>query len=196
MIKKLLIGTGNPAKFLFYRRCFSDAGLQLVSPEDLNIPAPAETGGDFEENAQLKAVYYAEKSGMSAISDDAGLEIPALKNFPAIVSKRFVGDNPSEKDIIGAISAAMKDLRGKDRRARFVVSVCLAVSPEITHTARGSIDGRIPEKPFEKVMPNFPYRSLLFVDALDKWFYELTDAQEEQIGYRKAAVESLKKYLN
>ncbi len=197
MIAKLLIGTGNPSKLKHYQRYFADILIELIMPRDLGIAEqPRETGQTLEDNAVLKAKYYAERSGLPTLADDAGFEIPALNNFPGVMARRFAGHNMTDEEVISGILDRMKHLKGDERRARMRVVCALALAPNRIFTASGVIEGHVPEAPYEKREPHLPYRSLLFVDKLNVWFDELTaDGLEDKVGYRKAAVEQLKKFL-
>jgi inosine/xanthosine triphosphate pyrophosphatase family protein len=87
----------------------------------------------------------------------------------------------------------MKDLEGDDRKARMRVACALRLNKDHEYIATGSLEGHVPKEPYEKRHSKMPYRSLLFVDSLNKWFEDIT--KEDPVGYRKAAVEELKKYL-
>ncbi|MEK9180749.1 MAG: non-canonical purine NTP pyrophosphatase [Patescibacteria group bacterium] len=195
MIEKLLLGTGNPKKVEHYKEFLRDFKGEIFSVKDLAILEPVEDAATLEENAVAKAKYYFQKAGFPALADDGGFEIPALNNFPGVKSKRFAGKDLTDQETIEEILKRMRGLVGEQRKARFRVVVALAQSPYVVHTASGVIEGVVPEKPYEKIMPHFPYRSLLFVTAMNKWFYEVTEEEEERLGYRKAAVERLKKFL-
>src|SRR6478672_7296500 len=111
MIKKLLLGTANPSKALMYKEFFKGMPVKIFTPKEVGIAEePEETGKTFEENAVLKANYYFEKSGLPTLADDAGLEIPALDNFPGVKSRRFAGREMSEEEVIKAILEKMKNL--------------------------------------------------------------------------------------
>lgn len=194
MIDKLLIGSGNPVKISLYQAYFNDLPIQLVRAKDLGLTEePEEAAGTLEENAILKAKYYFEKTGLPTLADDAGFEIAALNNFPGVHSKRFAGPDASDEEIIAQIMEKMKDLKGDERKARMRVVVALTLDGKDVHTGTGQISGHVPEAPYEKRTPHMPYRSLLFVDSLNKWFDDILG--EDRIGYRDKAVNELKKYL-
>lgn len=191
-----MIGSGNVRKLEHYKRYLSDLPIALLTPADLGITEePQETGKTFEENAVLKANYYFEKTGIPTLADDGGFEILTLNGFPGVKSRRFVGHDMNDNEIINGVLDAMKDLPENQRQARMTMCCSLRLDADHLFTASGSIDGTVPETSFDKRMERFPYRSLLYIDSLNKWFYNLTDADEDTIGYRKAAVEQLKKYL-
>ncbi len=193
---KLLLGTSNEGKIRHYKKFLSNANLELVTLKDVGITdEPEETGMTLEENATLKAKFYYEKSGLPTLADDAGFEIPALNNFPGVQSRRIDGITRTDKEILDIIIDRMKDLKSQDRAARMKVALALALDKDDIKIATGEITGIVPEKPYEKLEDYFPYRSLLFIPQLNKWFYDLTEDEENMLGYRKAAAEKIKQYL-
>jgi XTP/dITP diphosphohydrolase len=195
-IRKLLLGTNNPAKVGHYRRFFTGDDIELDTPQDLGIIGqPEETGITLEENAVVKAKFYFRRSGLPTLADDAGFEIPALDNFPGVLSKRFAGREMTDREVLEGILERMKGLEGGRRKARMRVVAALAFSENGVKTAEGEVEGVVPEKHYAKTAASFPYRSLLYVPKLGKWFYDLTEEEEELLGYRKAALVKLKKYL-
>lgn len=189
MPKKILIGTGNPSKLAAYKKLLSDLKLQVVSSKDLNIPEPEETASNFEEEAVKKAKYYFEKSGIPTIVDDGGFEIEALNGEPGIRSRRWIGREMSDEEIIAEV---MKRMDGQtNRRAKHVVFLALA-TPFGVFTAHGEIAGVIADKPAVKRQEKFPYRSVLFLPNYGKYWVELTGEEEEILNHRKAAIEKLR----
>ena len=192
----LLLGTTNPKKIEYYQRFLKDLGLKIVTASDLRIKDPEETGSSIEENARLKAKYYCEQSNITTLADDAGFEIPVLKNFPGTLAHRFAGEEMSDDQVVEEILLKMRGLKGDARKARMKVVLALALNPDKIHLAAGEIVGIVPEKSYEKRMKHFPYRSLLYLPSQKRWFYDLTDQEEEEIGYRAAAIKQLIPHLN
>lgn len=193
---KILIGTTNPTKVEIYNRILSGQDLHLVTLSKLNIKdVPREDGETIEENAILKAKFYCKISQLPAIADDAGFEIPALDDFPGTHSRRFAGHDMTDTEVIKGILEKMKDLKGNQRKARMKAVVALAFPDGRVRTESAFIEGSVPSKPYERKKDHFPYRSLLYIDSLGKWFYDLTDKEESELGYRTAAIQRLRKYL-
>ena len=95
---KLLIATTNPGKLREIEGILSGAPVELVTLRDLpDIAEPEETGGTFAENARLKALYYAEITGLPSAADDSGIEIDALDNAPGVHSARWHGTDYNHK---------------------------------------------------------------------------------------------------
>ena len=87
-IKKILIGTHNKGKireisYLLHKKIIK------ISPFNLNIKSPKETGKSFKANSELKAKYFFRKSKIITISDDSGLCVDCLDGQPGIYSARW-----------------------------------------------------------------------------------------------------------
>ncbi len=185
---KILIGTGNKAKIDTYKKLLKDLDIELVSSKDLNIPEPEEMGETFEQTAVDKASYYFNKSGIPAIVDDGGFEIEALNGEPGVKSKRWIGRDMSDEEII---SEVIKRMEGKkDRTAKHAVVVAVA-TPFGVVTSHSEIEGVVAEKPSNKKIPGFPYRSVLFLPNYNKYWAELSEEEEEIMNHRKHALEKI-----
>ena len=87
-INKILVGTHNQGKFDEISFLLSKK-IKKISPKQLGIGSPKETGKSFISNARLKTNYFSKLSNMIALSDDSGLEIKSLGNKPGIHSARW-----------------------------------------------------------------------------------------------------------
>ncbi|HUU08104.1 MAG TPA: non-canonical purine NTP pyrophosphatase, partial [Dehalococcoidales bacterium] len=98
---KLLLATGNKAKVREYKSLFANLSGEVVTLAELGITTEAsEGGGSMEENARLKAAFYAAESQMIALADDSGLEVDALGGEPGPLSARYAGEGASDRDRI------------------------------------------------------------------------------------------------
>ena len=87
-MKKILVGTHNKGKFREISYLISKK-FKKISPSDLKIKSPKETGKTFSSNSKLKARYFSKFVNYPVISDDSGLCIKALSNKPGIHSARL-----------------------------------------------------------------------------------------------------------
>ncbi len=197
---KLLIATTNPGKLGEIKKFLSDIPIKLVSLADLGITDyPEEHGKTFEENAILKAKHYAAISGLPAIADDGGFEIDALGGEPGVKSHRWIhGDRDDEdEELIAYTMSRMRGLpRSASRRrgAQLRLVLALALPNGKVYTAEDKVRGVIPQEPSKHRTPGFPYRSLLFLPELGKFYdhNELTEGENAAYNHRKRAVEKLK----
>ena len=83
---KLLIASHNPGKAAELVELIETLPNPPATPmaSDLGLPAPAETGSTFIENAKIKAIFCATKSGLPTIADDSGIAVSALNGQTGI----------------------------------------------------------------------------------------------------------------
>ena len=101
-MKKILIGTHNKGKFKEISYLLSKR-LKKISPLKMKIKSPKETGKTFLENAELKALYFSQKSNLISISDDSGLSVNCLNGKPGIYSARWAKKYGSFKNAMKKI---------------------------------------------------------------------------------------------
>lgn len=203
-MKKLLIATTNPGKLAEIRRFLSDLPLELVSLTDMGITeAVEETGKTFEENALLKAKFYAQKSGLPTLADDGGFEIDALGGEPGVRSHRWVDPSreSGDEELIEYTFKRMKGLPRAKRGAQLRLVLVLMLPDGSVHTASDAVRGIVPLAPAPARVPGFPYRSILYLPEIGKFYNhdELTEEENAAYNHRKRALEKLipilQKYL-
>jgi len=195
-MKKLLIATHNPAKKQELKEGFSplrNLGIDLLFLDDLHITAdPEETGQTFLENAKLKAEYFAKLSGLPTVADDGGIEIDALGGEPGIHSKRWLGREVTDAELVEHTLIRLKDIPFKKRTAHFRI-VLYYYNPltKQSLSASASLDGKIALRVGPDAKRGFPYRSLFLVDAYNKFYDELTEAEHKAVNHRLLAVQKI-----
>ncbi len=199
-MKKLLIATTNPGKLAEIKRFLADIPIELISLSDIGIKERVkETGTTFEENAILKAKFYAEKSGFPTIGDDGGLEIDALGGEPGVKSHRWIhGDHEDEdEELIKYTFWKVKGLPRAKRGAQLRAVLALVLPDGEMHTATAATRGIIPERPSSVRVKGFPYRSILYIPEIKKYYNhdELTPAETETYNHRKRALDELKPFI-
>ena len=104
-MKKLLIASANPGKIAEIKIGLQELekqGVEVFTLSDVKVgdKEPVETGKTFKENALLKAKFYANLAHMPVLSDDGGLKIPYLKNAPGVKSRRWLGYEATDEELI------------------------------------------------------------------------------------------------
>lgn len=196
-MKKLLIATTNPGKLGEIRHFLADISIELVSLKDVGITdVVEETGKSFLENAVLKAKYYFQKSGLPTLADDGGFEIDALGGKPGVKSHRWIHRDREDTDaeLVDYTMERLKDVPIEKRGARLRLVLALVVKPDEIYTAEASTRGMIPLKRAKSITAGFPYRSILFLPEINKFYNyeELTPAETEKYNHRRRALEELK----
>lgn len=192
---ELLIATGNTGKVAEFRRLFIALSVKLISLGDLPaMDEPDETGSTFEQNASIKAIEYAKRSGYYAFADDSGLEVDALGGLPGVLSARYAGKDAGYDVKISMLLAAIAESDEVNRSARFVCVIALA-SPDgsVIHTSKGVCDGRIAELPVGD--NGFGYDPIFIPDGYDCTFGQLPDAVKGNISHRAKASSQFIRFL-
>ena len=94
---KLVIASHNEGKVREIRALLAPYGIEPVSAASLDIPEPVETGTSFAANAELKARFSADLSGMVALADDSGLCVDALNGDPGVYTADWA-ETPNGRD--------------------------------------------------------------------------------------------------
>ncbi|MDO8583376.1 MAG: non-canonical purine NTP pyrophosphatase [bacterium] len=194
-MQKLLIATTNQGKLKEISYFLSDLPLEIVSLSDIGIDIDVkETGKTYKENSQLKALFYAKKSNLPAISDDGGLEIVALGGAPGLHSKRWVGKDSTEEDIVNHMIKISRELPDDNRKAFFKTVISLALPNGKVWSVTGEIEGIIAKKPFLKLLTGYPYRSFFYLPEIKKYYHEkeLSDEEQKLYNHRYKAIQKLK----
>lgn len=193
-MKKILVATRNPGKFGEIKKFLSDLPIEVVSLSDCSIQNDVEeTGANYAENAKKKAVFFAEKSGLPTLSDDSGIEIEALGRQPGKNTRRWLGYEMTDEEIVSHLYKISKEL-GENRRAHFISTVCLAMPSGKTFVETGDTQGIIAENPSIKKVVGYPFRSFFYIPQIMKYFFEDELSLEEQklYNHRWKAISKLK----
>lgn len=162
----------------------------------LNFPdyePPEETGTTFQENAELKAVDAARALGKWVMADDSGLVVPALGGEPGVYSRRYSGEDATDRDNNKKLLEKMQGLKGVERSAYYECSVCLVDPVGEKKTVTGICEGHILEQ--EKGGNGFGYDPLFAKLEYDKSFAELNETTKNMISHRRKALDKIYIYL-
>ena len=95
-LDRIIIATGNPHKVEELRAMLALPGVEFLGLRDLpgheTFHEPDETGDTFFANATIKALSYAEQTGLPCLADDSGLEVDALGGAPGVISSHYSTD--------------------------------------------------------------------------------------------------------
>ncbi len=192
-MKQLLLATHNKAKLGELKlgaQALVDKGWSILSLDDVKITHdPEETGKTFEENATLKAQYYGTASGIPTLADDGGLIIPFLNNEPGVKSKRWLGREATDEELIEHTLVRLKDAKKNDRVAYLQTCLCyFDPQTKTTLTRIERIRGHIAEKTSGNPTHGYPFRALFIVTEYNKYYDELTDHEHHAINHRLRAL--------
>jgi XTP/dITP diphosphohydrolase len=190
--RALLLATTNPGKIREIREILADLPLELSTLDQFpDILEPEETGATFAENARLKALYYADKTGLPAVADDSGIEIEALGNAPGIHSARWHGTDYPAK-----FAAIYRELAARGlttSRARFVAHIALAHEGRVLFEATGTVEGQIAPEP--RGTRGFGYDPIFFYPPYGCTLAEVEGGKKAAVSHRGLAFRQLRDWL-
>ena len=190
---RLLVATTNAGKVREIRQILDGLDVELVTLAEVPVPeAPEETGSTFEENARLKALYYAAASGELTVAEDSGLAIDALDGAPGIASARFGGVEATYPEKFAILFERLKDVPAADRTARFVCALALARGDRILFEAQGTVEGEITEAP--RGTGGFGYDPIFFYPPFGATLAESSD-RKTTVSHRGEAFRKLRAYF-
>jgi len=190
---RLLIATTNSNKVREIRQLLQRVPVDLVTlAEWPDLAAPEETGRTFEENARIKAAYYAAATGELSVAEDSGLEIDALGGAPGVESARFGGAATSYPEKFVLIYDALRAKRSLDTAARFVCALALARGDRVLFETRGTVEGRIAPAP--KGDGGFGYDPIFFYPPYGRTLAEAGDLKAA-VSHRGQAFRALADWL-
>jgi XTP/dITP diphosphohydrolase len=195
-VHTLLIATTNTGKLREIQSMLAGLPMDIraLSADAVHValPPPEETGETFAENARLKALYYANATGLLTVAEDSGLEIDALNGAPGVRSARYPGATYEERfrNLYTELAARHAT---PPITARFVAVLALARGHEILFEARGTVEGEIAPAP--RGNGGFGYDPIFYYPPYGHTLAEVTDADKSRISHRGAAFRQLRSFL-
>jgi XTP/dITP diphosphohydrolase len=192
-MRQLLVATTNPGKLREIRTLMAGVPVALVSLTDLPIEEPEETGTTFEENARLKARYYAEKSGMPTVAEDSGLVVDALGGEPGVRSARFLRADASYPERFAEIFARLQQRPGEPRTARFVAALAYVNDGRLIYETTGRVEGEIADAP--RGTGGFGYDPIFYYPPYGRTLAEVSELEKVAIAHRGVAFRAFAQWL-
>ncbi|MBI5674595.1 MAG: XTP/dITP diphosphatase [Nitrospirae bacterium] len=191
----IVLATRNRKKVEEIRKIFASMKIEprFYSLDDFPECTEAEEDGvTFEENAVKKAVQIFKCTKMTAIADDSGLEVDALKGAPGVYSARYAGEPSDDFANSRKLLDEIKDISDEGRGARFVCCIALA-EPDGVKTFIGYVKGRIGRE--MRGRNGFGYDPLFFPEGHDRTFAEMDDTEKNAMSHRGEALRELREYM-
>lgn len=193
-MKTLLVATTNPGKLREIRALMADVRVKLISLTDiLPIEEPEETGATFEENARLKARYYAAHSGMCTVAEDSGLVIDALGGEPGVRSARFLRPDASYPERFSEIFRRLDAQPDRPRTARFIAAVACVDDGEVVYETTGAVEGEIAR--IAKGTSGFGYDPIFYYPPYARTLAEVSEEEKIAVAHRGIAFRKFARWL-
>jgi XTP/dITP diphosphohydrolase len=197
---RLLVATTNPDKLREIRELLAGAPVQLLSLRDLPPAAePEETGETFEENARLKAEYYAAHAAahgmrdVMTVAEDSGLEVDALGGEPGVRSARFVRPDASYPERFAEIERRLAQHPERPRTARFVCAIALIDAGRVVFETRGTVEGELASD--ARGSAGFGYDPIFYYPPYGCTLAEVGATQKLAVAHRGHAFRALAEWL-
>jgi len=191
---RLLVATNNRGKLREYSELLRGVPFELTTLSEQGITAEVEeTGSSLEQNAIRKATAYAGLSGLATMADDSGLEVDALGGEPGPLSRRYAGENVTDKERNDFLLAKLKGVPREKRTARFRCVIAVAAPRGVVKTCEGVCEGSIAFG--ARGEGGFGYDPIFYLPELDKHMAELSLAEKNRISHRARAAQKAKRIL-
>ena len=196
MTRRLVIATTNPHKVEEFQRLLAGLPFELVSLTDVGVVADVEeTGATFAENAIIKAVAYAEMTGLPALADDSGLEIDAMDGAPGIYSARWAGPDITyaarNRMLVDRLAGLPDERRGA--RYRCAIAVAEPLPRGLLGIVEGTLEGRIAEAPAGS--GGFGYDPIFLVPEEGRTVGQMNAEEKSRISHRARAAHAARPLL-
>lgn len=187
---RLLVATTNRDKIREIRSLLEGTPVDLVTLGDLApVAEPEETGSTFEDNARLKAHYYAKHSGSVTVAEDSGLVIDALDGEPGVKSARFLRPDASYPERFAAIFERLARLPDRPRTARFVCALSVVDGDTIAFETTATVEGLIAAAPVGS--RGFGYDPIFYFPPYGATLAEVAEDAKLAVAHRGKAFRQL-----
>ena len=194
-MRKLLYGTGNPAKLESMRRRLEAFDIEIIGLKDLNkeLPVVHEEGTTPLENARIKATAYYKAFGIPVFSCDSGLYIKEVPGHlqPGVHVRRVGGTYLNDEEMLAYYSGLAKTYG--NLTARYQNAICLICGEEQRYER---MDESLASKPFMiGTVPHrirkegFPIDSLSIDIKSGKYYYDLPEEELDLVAVEDGFLE-------
>jgi len=183
---RLLLATNNAGKVAEYRQLLDGCGWELVTPADIGLHLQVEESGQtYGENATMKAVHFAQASGLLTLADDSGLEVDALNGRPGVLSARYAGPDRTDEERVQALLQELRDVPDEQRAARFRAVIAIAKPDGAVELVEGTVEGRIAHEP--RGANGFGYDPVFLLAERGLTTAELPSDEKHAVSHRGVA---------
>ena len=193
---RLLVATTNRDKLREIRGLMAGVPVELVTLADFPAVAePDETGATFQENARLKAAYYAAHAGIATVAEDSGLVIDALDGAPGVRSARFVRPDASYEERFAEIYRRLgrRGGTGSPATARFICALAVVNRGKVLFETTGTVEGEIASAP--RGSGGFGYDPIFHYPPYGRTLAEVTEPEKLAVAHRGQAFRQLAQWL-
>jgi XTP/dITP diphosphohydrolase len=210
--RTLVLATGNPAKVRELNELLEGRGWKVRALSEFTDDTDVEeNGATLAENAEIKARFAFETTGLPSLADDTGLEVDALDGRPGVHSARYAGPGANAKRNRSKLLEELANVTDPARRTARFRTVLIYIGPgerkggeqvvaggqsgssgspgQHLQTRRfdGVCEGRILTE--ERGAGGFGYDPLFVPDGHQETFAEMDAALKNSISHRGRALQ-------
>ena len=191
--KVIVVASGNQGKIKEFKEMLEPEGYTVKSLSDFpDMPEVEETGTTFHDNAIIKAQAVTDRYGITAISDDSGLEIDALDKKPGVMSARWLGHDTSYDVKNQKVLDLLKDK--KNRTCRYVCAIAITRVNEEPVAFEDTVECEVALE--AKGSNGFGYDPIIYYAPSGKTMAEMSKEEKNSISHRGKAVRKLEAWLD
>ena len=184
---KIVFASGNKNKLQEIQAALP-LGVEVVSMRDVGVTEEIpETTGTLEGNAEQKARFVFEKTGLACFSDDTGLEIETLNGRPGVDSAIYAGEPRSNERNIEKVLKEMEGQTNRNAQFRSVFCYCSEVG---TFYFEGIVKGKLGIG--IRGADGFGYDGIFHPEGNSRTFAQMSLDEKKMLSHRAKA---LKKFL-
>lgn len=197
--KRILYGTGNPAKLDVMRRRLNVLELDVIGLQDMEVEIPevSEDGTTPLENARKKALTYYKAFKMPVFSCDSGLYIDNIPDSeqPGVHVRTVGGKYLTDDEMIEYYTSLAR--KYGDLTARYRNAICLCLDEENVYEAMeesmASEKFIITSAPHSIRKKGFPLDSISIDIKTGKYYYDLDESELDEVAVEEGFLEFFKK---
>lgn len=189
---KIVLASNNRGKLVELQAMFAPLGVELIRQGDLFEGEAPEPYGTFVENALSKARFAAEKTGLPAIADDAGMCVDHFGGLPGVDTAYYCTQFGYEKSDDNNVRALLEQMQGVSNRRAAMVSTLVGVrSPKDPEPliAVGRVQAQLTTE--RRGANGFGFDPVLFIPEVGKTFAELEPEVKHAHSHRGIASQKM-----
>ena len=189
---KIVLASNNRGKLAELQAMFAPLGVELVRQGDLFEGEAPEPHCTFVENALSKARFAAERTGLPAIADDAGMCVDHFGGLPGVDTAYYCTRFGYEKSDANKVRALLEQLQGVENRRAAMVSTLVGVrSPQDPEPliAVGRVQTLIATAP--RGSHGFGFDPVLYLPELGQTFAEMDPVLKHAHSHRGRATQQM-----
>ena len=182
---KIVLASNNRGKLVELQAMFAPLGVELICQGDLFEGEAPEPYGTFVENALSKARFAAEKTGLPAIADDAGMCVDHFGGLPGVDTAYYCTQFGYEKSDDNNVRALLEQMQGVENRRAAMVSTLVGVrSPKDPEPliAVGRVQAQLTTE--RRGSNGFGFDPVLLIPELGMTFAEMTPEVKHAHSHR------------